>query len=327
MTERHLDLDLNQHLDQVQHQHQGQDQPQAWTPPRFLPPAEPLRRADGSRHHPGVSYATPPGYRPLKLDLWVPEGDGPHPVVVFVHGGAWALGDRGDLLPAQDTSAVIDLLLAADLAVASIDYRLSREAVFPAQLHDTKSAVRYLRHHADQLGLDSGRIAVWGESAGAHLAALLALTANRAELEGDIGVTGPDSPVVAAVGWYGIYDFAALPKLVLPLDITLPPDMGQDLIEQLLGGVADPELAGPASPVTHVTADAPPFLLIHGTADSLVPFEQSLLLEKSLLTHGAEVQLIPVEDADHGLFGAPEPPTLLQQTVAFLVTHLQEGSR
>ncbi|MFD5536282.1 alpha/beta hydrolase fold domain-containing protein [Streptomyces canus] len=306
---------------------QHQDQPQAWTPPRFLPPAEPLRRADGSRHYPGISYATLPGYRPLKLDLWVPEGEGPHPVVVFVHGGAWALGDRGDLLPAQDTSAVIDLLLAADLAVASIDYRLSREATFPAQLHDTKSAVRYLRRHADQLGLDSSRTAVWGESAGAHLAALLALTADRVELAGNIGVTGPDSTVVAAVGWYGIYDLAALPTFVLPPDITLPADTAQDLIEQLLGGVADPELAMPASPVTYVTAAAPPFLLIHGTADRLVPFEQSLLLEKSLLAHSAEVQLVPVDDADHGLFGAPELATLLQQTVAFLSTHLREENR
>ncbi|WP_405533883.1 alpha/beta hydrolase [Streptomyces sp. NBC_00075] len=306
---------------------QHQDQPQAWTPPRFLPPAEPLRHAGGSRHHPAVSYAFVPGYRPLKLDLWVPEGDGPHPVVVFVHGGAWALGDRGDLLPAQDISVVIDLLLAADLAVASIDYRLSREAIFPAQLHDTKSAVRYLRRHGDQLGLDSSRTAMWGESVGAHLAPLLALTADRAELEGDIGVTGPDSSVVAAVVWYGIYDLAALPKFVLPPDITLPADTAEDLIEQLLGGVADPELAVPASPVTHVTADAPPFLLIHGTADRLVPFEQSLLLEKSLPTHGAEVQLVPVEDADHGLFGAPELATPLQQTVAFLSTHLREGNR
>ncbi|MGX1480549.1 UNVERIFIED_CONTAM: acetyl esterase/lipase [Streptomyces canus] len=303
---------------------QHQDQPQAWTPPRFLPPAEPLRRADGSRHHPGVSYATPPGYRPLKLDLRVPEGDGAHPVVFFVHGGAWALGD---LLPAQDISAVIDLLLAADLAIASIDCRLSREAIFPAQLHDTTSAVRYLRRHADQIGLDSSRTAVWGESAGAHLAALLALTADRADREGDIGVTGPDSTVVAAVGWYRIYDLAALPTFVLPSDITLPADMAQDLIEQLLGGVADPELALPASPVTYVTAAAPPSLLIHGTADRLVPFEQSLLLEKSLLAHGAEAQLVPVEDADHGLFGAPELPTLLQQTVAFLSTHLREENR
>lgn len=306
---------------------QHQDQPQAWTPPRFLPPAEPLRRADGSRHYPGISYATLPGYRPLKLDLWVPEGEGPHPVVVFVHGGAWAFGDRGDLLPAQDTSAVIDLLLAADLAVASIDYRLSREATFPAQLYDTKSAVRYLRRHADQLGLDSSRTAVWGESAGC--APRRASRPHRRPC----GTGGQHRCHRARQHGRGCRRLVRHLRsrrpahVCAPPDITLPADMAQDLIEQLLGGVANPELAMSASPVTYVTAAAPPFLLIHGTADRLVPFEQSLLLEKSLLAHSAEVQLVPVDDADHGLFGAPELATLLQQTVAFLSTHLREENR
>ncbi|MGW1786065.1 alpha/beta hydrolase fold domain-containing protein [Streptomyces sp. NPDC002143] len=293
-----------------------------WTPTRFLPPGEGVHRAGGTRHYSEIGYAILGGYRPLRLDLWVPAGVGPHPVVVFVHGGAWILGDRHTMVPVQDTAAVVTRFLDAGVAVASVDYRLAREAVFPAQLHDVKSAVRYLRRHANQLDLASDRIAVWGESAGAHLAALLALTSDRPELEGEMGVTGLSSAVVAAVGWYGIYDLAAMPELVPPKDMPFPPDLAEEAVEVLLGAPATEERARPASPVTYVTADAPPFLLVHGTQDHLVPFEQSRLLQSALLTAGAEVDLVPVEGADHGFFGAPEVPAVLEQSTAFLIKHL-----
>src|SRR6188768_351395 len=162
-----------------------------WSGPvRYHPPVEPITRADGSRRFAGISYALISGYRPLQLDLWVPPAPAPPPLVVWIHGGAWLSGDRRYLPETLRPDQLFDALLAAGLAVATVDYRLAREAPFPAQLHDVKAALRYLRAFAAELGVDAGRAGVWGESAGGHLAALLALTAGRPDLEGDVGVPG-----------------------------------------------------------------------------------------------------------------------------------------
>lgn len=305
------------------HDNAGQQRPEPpeWAPPGYLPPISPVRRPDGSLHYSGISYATAAGFRPLQLDLWVPSGEGRHPVVVWIHGGAWQFGDRRDLPPTLAPDAVFDALLEAGIAVASIDYRLSREAVFPAQLHDAKSAVRYLRHHADQLDLDTDRIGVWGESAGGHLAALVGLTGDRPELEGNLGVTGPVSTVRAVVDWYGIADLTTMPRLEIPSDVALPMELTVDPIEQLLGE-ADPERAQSASPTTYVTADAPPFLLVHGTEDFLVPVGQSRELHRALLEAGTEAELVTVEGAGHIFDGAPDVPALLAHSVAFLAKHI-----
>ncbi|WP_330262900.1 alpha/beta hydrolase [Streptomyces griseorubiginosus] len=294
-------------------------EPPEWTPPGFLPPVGPTVRADGSLHYSGISYALPPGFRPLQLDLWVPAGGDRHPVVVWIHGGAWQFGDRRYLPPTLETDAVYDALLKAGIAVASIDYRLAGEAVFPAQLQDAKSAVRYLRRHAAQLGLDVERFGVWGESAGGHLAALLALTAGRTAQEGAPVVAEPLDSVRAVVDWYGVSDLATMPKLEVPPD--LPPGTA-DPIEQLLGGTT-PERARSASPITHVSADAPPFLLIHGTDDVPVPLEQSSLLHAALLAAGAQSELVTVEGAGHIFVGATDIPALIARSVAFLTKHLQ----
>lgn len=246
-------------------------------------------------------------------------------MVVWIHGGAWQFGDRRYLPPTLETDAVYDALLEAGIAVASIDYRLAGEAVFPAQLQDAKSAVRYLRRHAAQLGLDVERFGVWGESAGGHLAALLALTAGRAEQEGDPVVGEPVDSVRAAVDWYGVSDLTTMPKLEVPPDVSLPPGTA-DPIEQLLGGTT-PERARSASPVTYVNADAPPFLLIHGTDDVPVPLEQSSLLHAALLAAGAQSELVTVEGAGHIFVGAPDIPALIARSVAFLTQHLREENR
>jgi acetyl esterase/lipase len=153
-------------------------------PPRFLPPPEPTRWTDRSRHYSGVTYAVPVGYRPLQLDLWVPEASAPRPLAVWIHGGAWLFGDRCYLPETLRPNQLFDESLAAGLAIASIDYRHSREAPFPAQLHDAKAAIRYLRAHGGELGIDTGRIGVWGGSAGGHLAALVGLTGDRSEFGG-----------------------------------------------------------------------------------------------------------------------------------------------
>ena len=132
---------------------------------------------------------------------------------------------------------LFDALLAAGLAVATIDYRHALEAPFPAQLHDAKAAVRYLRAHADELGISTERIGVMGESAGGHLAALVGLTAHRADLEGTHGVVGPSSAVDVVVDWYGPADFTTMPRM------TPPPHIAAKLEPAMLdaaGGPADP---------------------------------------------------------------------------------------
>jgi acetyl esterase/lipase len=199
--------------------------------------------------------------------------------------------------------SLFEAFVAAGLAVATVDYRHALEAPFPAQLHDVKAAVRWLRARADELGVDGERVAAWGESSGGHLAALLGLTGDDPALEGDVGVTGPSSAVDAVVAWYAPSDVAAVAT-----------DTGADPLDpasreaQLLGGPPPerPDAAAQASPLTHVRPGVPPFLLLHGAADRLVPCVQSERLYAALLEAGADVELDVYEDADHMWLGSTE---------------------
>ena len=267
-----------------------------WTgPARFLPPPDPMVRADGARHFSGVTYAVPFGYRPLQLDLWVPDTAAPAPLVVYIHGGGWMFGDRRYLPETLRPNQLFDAMLDAGLAVATIDYRHALEARFPAQLHDVKAAVRYLRAHASELGISIDRIGVMGESAGGHLAALVGLTAHRDDLEGNLGVVGPSSAVDVVVDWYGPADMETMPRKTLPPEIAanLPPELATPPEDHLLAGL-DEQTTADASPITHVTPGAPPFLLVHGTADWVVPYSQSELLADALTAAGVPVRLVPV---------------------------------
>ena len=207
----------------------------------------------------GLPYATVPGVRPLELDLYLPTSTAPAPVVVFLHGGGWRVGSRHSAGPAFASSAPFEQVAAAGIAVASVDYRLSGEAVWPAQLHDVKAAVRWLRLRSDDLALDPDRIAAWGESAGGHLAALLGLTADRPDLEGDIGSAGPSSRVTAVAAWYAPSDIGAVAT-----DLGADPTDPSSREAQLLGApvASVPDLAAQASPVSYASAAAPPFLLL-----------------------------------------------------------------
>jgi len=302
------------------------------TPALPLPPpahAAPLPRpvpgAGGVRVLAGVPYAALPGARPLELDLYLPAGGALAPVVVFLHGGGWRLGSRHSAGPAYRGAdpTPFERVAAAGIAVASVDYRLSGEAVWPAQLHDAKAAVRWLRARAGELGVDPDRIAAWGESAGGHLAELLGLTADP-ELEGAVGMTGPSSQVAAVAAWYAPSDVAAVAT-----DTGGDPADATTREAQLLGAAPSsvPDLATQASPVGHVSAAAPPFLLLHGRADRFVPCVQSERLRDALTTAGTDVALHTYADADHMWLGAPEAATdALDRTVAFLRRHLIEGN-
>jgi acetyl esterase/lipase len=290
-------------------------------PARYLPPPEPVVR-DGVRHHVGATYAAPAGYRPMQLDVWVPESPSRAPLVVWIHGGAWMMGDRRYLPETLRPNQVFDELLAAGLAVASIDYRHALEAPFPAQLHDAKAAIRWLRAFGEELGISTERIGVMGESAGGHLAALVGLTAHRPDLEGDHGVVGPSSAVDVVVDWYGPSDFSTMPRMQPPPHIAakLEPAMLVPPEDQLTRGLEGAALAD-ASPISHVTPDAPPFLLVHGTADWLVPYAQSEQLHAALTAAGVDSRLVPVEGAQHIFDGYDD----IDGLVAMSVDHLAKA--
>ncbi|MEU6312711.1 alpha/beta hydrolase [Streptomyces sp. NPDC047014] len=298
-----------------------------WPPPPYQPPVPPVTAPDGVRHFDGITYATTPGYRPRLLDVQVPAGDGPFPAVVWIHGGGWLEGDRRYPPPTVPATLLHGTVLAAGLALVSIDYRHSLEAPFPAQLHDVKAAIRYVRTFAAELGIDPARIAVWGESAGGHLAALAGLVgADRPALEGTQGVGSGDTDVLAVVDWYGVSDLVSLADHPMP---PLPPmpagtEFPDPYVALLGASVTDrPDLARAASPVTYAAGSNPlPFLLVHGTHDALVPYSQSEALAAALTGAGGEVTLRPVENADHIFLGSPDIVKIVEESVTFLATRL-----
>ncbi|MET9801753.1 alpha/beta hydrolase [Streptomyces sp. NPDC006368] len=266
-------------------------------PPARLPLPPPAHLAGGVRLLRGAVYSAPAGIRPLELDLWLPEEprDEPHggwPVIVHLHGGGWRAGTRGDMGPRMRDwrPGPFARLARAGFAVAGVDYRLSGEAIYPAQLDDVTAALAWLHTRAAELGLDTRRIVAWGESAGAHLAALLALTA--------------PTPVSGCVAWYGPMDLTTLPAQATPPGAYDPADPGTREALLIGAAIADaPDRARAASPVTHVTADAPPFLILHGTDDAAIPLAQGARLAAALRDAGVEVDFRPVPGADHAWAG------------------------
>ncbi|MDP9793862.1 acetyl esterase/lipase [Catenuloplanes nepalensis] len=285
---------------------------------RFGAPPAGERRGDRIEYR-DVFVAQEQGYRTLLLDLVVPAGAaGPVPVVLWIHGGGWLNGSpkvTPDWLAGEDH---VGQLLAAGCAVALPAYRLSREAAFPAPLHDLKSAIRYLRFYAAELGIDPERAGVWGESAGGLLASLLALETS----EGTVGVAEGHSAVQAAVVWYGPSNLATMQAHQHPR-ATGDHD-ADDSPESLLIGAPVTRAAAKvaaASPVTHVRADAPPMLLLHGEEDVVVGYRQSVELAEALRAAGAPVELGLVPGANH-LFGDADLGAQVRRSVEFLARTL-----
>jgi acetyl esterase/lipase len=294
--------------------------------PAFDAPGVPEQVSDVSAVHRELSYARAIGFRPLKMDIWLPRrATEPVPLVLWVHGGAFQLGDRRELPPTFAPESVFRLLNEAGIACATVDYRLSLEAPFPAQLHDLKAAVRYLREFADVLGIDAGRIGAWGESAGGHLVALLGLTGKREDLDGGLGAQGHSSAVSAVVDFYGVSSLVDIPPMSTPAGLfpaalmaAVPAGMSLQPEHMLVGGSDEPVLLAAASPVSYVTADAPPFLLIHGDSDGLVPHTQTDLLAAALADAGVEHEVVTIEGGDHCFFGAEDQmDTILSTAVAY----------
>jgi acetyl esterase/lipase len=255
-----------------------------------------------------IVYKTVDG-APIALDIHAADGAGPHPVIIWIHGGGWQSGDKAQCLPVR--------LGFADrgYTVACVNYRLSGVAIFPAQIEDVRDAIAFLRGHADEYGLDPDRFVAWGSSAGGHLAALVGTTSGESVFTGDARA----SAVQAVVDFYGPIDLTAM--------VTTPgytrhaqPDSAESL---LLGGpvLENPEAAQRASPLTYIDGDEPPFLIVHGTADPVVPLAQSQLLYDALTASGVTADLTILDGAGHGgpAFSAPDTVDLV---VTFLDQHL-----
>ncbi|MRG58914.1 alpha/beta hydrolase fold domain-containing protein [Agromyces sp. CFH 90414] len=293
------------------------------------------RGAAGARGEPATSavaggvrvlrdlvYAEPTGFRPLALDLHLPptaatgahRGD-PAPLVLFVHGGGWRSGSRREFGP--DVRDAFARIAAAGFAVASVDYRLSGEAVFPAQVDDVAAALAWLRVRADAFGIDGARVVAWGESAGATIASLVALRA--------------DASVRGVVHWYGPTNLIEHARL---LGRTNDPDCAE---ARWLGATAGerPDLAAGASPALVLTAGAaaragaptgdayggvavpPPFLVVNGTSDDAVPHAQAVEFADALAAAGGEVELVLVDGARHRFEGDVDREALFEHAVGF----------
>jgi len=252
----------------------------------------------------------------LLLDVYRPKTmpATPLPAIVWIHGGAWEFGDK--------EKPMAGWMAAYGYFVVSINYRLAPQYKFPAALEDCKCAVRWVRANAATMRVNPDRIGVWGGSAGGHLAAMVGLTPSVKEFEGNAGHADQSSAVEAVCSFFGPADFVT--------SAQRHPNMGDPLV-RFLGGTfaAIPDVYRKASPVTFVNAKAPPFLIIHGEADSTVPISQSEALDSALRKAGVDVTFIRVAKAEHGFTpvnGGPISPSfqeIQQKVVAFFNKHLK----
>jgi acetyl esterase/lipase len=243
----------------------------------------------------------PNGHERQKLDLFVPREGKNLPLVIRVHGGAWLGGSKEGEWPND--------YLHFGYAVARINYRLSQHAIFPAQIEDCKAAVRYLRANAQKYNLDPNRFGVWGASAGGHLVALLGTTGDVNEFDVGENLT-VSSRVQAVADYFGPTDLLQMEAHKLPNTMQHnTPDAPE---AKLIGGPVqdNKEKAAKANPITYITKNAPPFLIVHGDTDPLVPHHQSEILEEALKKAGVPVTFYTVKGGKHGGFSDPNVPKL-----------------
>ncbi len=254
------------------------------------------------------------------LDLLLPvkpSGTRPLPLVVNIHGGAWQGGDKS-----QGVAPIMSLVSSGEYAGATIEYRLTGEASWPAQIHDCKAAIRWLRAHAEQYHIDPDRIGVIGASAGGHLVAMLGTSGDVESLEGDLGShQGVSSRVKCVVDEFGPSELLTMMDYPSTTDHK---SAGAPESKLVGGAILDKkDVAKAASPITHVSKGDPPFLIIHGDKDPIVPFNQSERLTKALKDSGVEVLFIKVEGGGHGGFQNPE---LARRTRQFFDKYLRDHS-
>ena len=230
------------------------------------------------------------GGRDLKCDVFTPPGesDGKRPAILLVHGGAWKLGDRKQLRG-------YGFLIGREgyVCVAS-EYRLSEEAQWPAQLHDVKAALRWMRANADDLGIDPDRIAISGASSGGHMGLIAAATADDPALAGDGGNDGISDAVAAVISFYA------------PVELVPGADMLREFVDLLMGPDATAADYAAASPLTYIKAGYPPTMILHSNIDDIVPPEQNRKLYTTLVDAGVPVELHAYDGEPHAFDARPE---------------------
>lgn len=242
------------------------------------------------------------GERSLKLDLYQPAKPAAKklPCIVWIHGGGWRGGNKAS------GSRLLGFVRTGNYVGVSVGYRLSGEAVWPAQIHDCKAAIRWVRTNAEEHGINPERIGLWGSSAGGHLVSLLATSSDVKELEGENGSPGVSSRVKCVVDYCG------------PTKMTV---FKHPAVMQLFGSEkAHKTHAKIASPATHVTKDDPPILIVHGTQDNVVPIAQAELFHKKLNEAGVDATFVKMEGGGHGIGGKE----ITSRVAAFFDKHLRD---
>jgi acetyl esterase/lipase len=253
------------------------------------------------------------GHRNQILDIYLPEepSDKPLPLMIWINGGAWMGGTQAN--------PPVLYLVSKGFAVASIQHRMSGDAKWPAQSYDCKAAIRWLRANAAKYKFDPNHFGVGGDSSGGHLAAFVGTSGDVKEMEGDLGNPGVSSRVQAVVDWFGPTDLTLMaqqsgPRSMIQHDAANSPE------SNLLGGPVQEkrELAKTANPLTYVDKSDPPFLIMHGDNDQLVPLGQSVILAKALIDAGVEVTVKTIPGAGHEgpEFRSAESQRLIQEFLA-----------
>ncbi len=262
---------------------------------------------DRVTHFPGgvtgladVTYSTLPGFRPMVVDIYMPKNKAPKPLVLYIHGGGWVSGHTRHSGALANFPQALAKLASEGFVVASLEYRLSGEAPYPAQLQDARAAIRFLKDNAAKYGIDATRVGVWGGSAGGHLTGLVATTCGETGVDPKPAAAGSEC-VQAAVTWYGVFDFA---PMMAKAAATGDLNSAQNMLLRCKPEECKPELVAAVSPITHVDAKDPPMLLIHGEKDAVVDVSQSHLMEAKLKATGVPVETIYIPGVDHSFIGA-----------------------
>jgi len=266
---------------------------------------------EGVTFEQGIEYTNPDGQH-LQLNLARPKASpGPAPAVLCIHGGGFRAGHR------DGYNALCLKLAARGFVAATASYRFAPKYPFPAAVHDVKAAVRWLRAHATDYGVDPDRIAVTGSSAGGHLAQFLGVTAGVAEFEGAGGNPGVSSRVACVVNLYGPSDFTQSYGKSVDAAEVLPLFFGGNLEQERQKHIW-------GSPLNWVTPEAAPTLLIHGTEDKYVAYEQAVWMRDRLQSSGVEVELLTLDGAGHG-FKGPDAEKAERALIAFFERKLKSS--
>ena len=260
--------------------------------------------AGGVTSHADVTYSTIPGFRPMVVDIYMPpKKGGPKPLILYIHGGGWVAGHTRHSGALGNFPAVLAKLASEGFVVASLEYRLSGEAPFPAQLQDARAAIRFLKANAAQYGIDPARVGVWGGSAGGHLAALTALSCGDTEPRPRACCGGQR---MRAGGGHLVR------RVRFQVDArTRSPaaNAAENALLRCTPANCPAERSRAVSPSSYIDAKDPPFLLIHGETDAVVPVSQSRDVEAKMKAAGMPVESIYIPGVDHSFIGATPAET------------------